>query len=233
MNIAICDNDENILKQITMFIKDYFDNTSITPQTFQFKNGNQMRQCKTPIDIIFADIELPDSNGLKAAYEIKKNHPNMIIIVITSYDRYLDDAFEYDAYRFIHKPIEKAYFNSVMDNALNRYKHITTRIILNQKNEIKALYTNEIVMIEKNNRKTVIHTINSNIETCNTIEDLVSMLPPGFYRIHKTCIINFSYISSFNHETVQLYNNSYLAYIPRRRYKDFKNSYLFYMSSTS
>ena len=233
MNIAICDDDENILNQITMYIKDYFDTIHVIPQTFQFRSGNQMKQCKTPIDIIFADIELPDSNGLKAAYDIKKDHPNMIIIVITSHDRYLDDAFEYDAYRFIHKPIEKEYFNSVMDNALNRYKHITTRIILNLKNEIKTLYTNEIVMIEKINRKTVVRTINSDIVTCDTIDELESKLPPGFYRIHKTCIISFSYISSFNHETVQLYNNSYFAYIPRRRYKDFKNRYLFYMSSTS
>lgn len=43
-----------------------------------------------PPDLIFMDIKLPDGNGLILTQEIKKDHPKIIIVVLS-----LSDNFEY------------------------------------------------------------------------------------------------------------------------------------------
>ena len=56
-------------------------------------------------DLIFMDIQLPGENGLKLTEKIKATHPNIIILILTSYDlpEYREAAFQYEADRFLVK----------------------------------------------------------------------------------------------------------------------------------
>jgi DNA-binding NarL/FixJ family response regulator len=56
-------------------------------------------------NLIFMDIKLPDSNGLKLAKTIKTNHSKIIIIVLTNYDlpEYREAAFQSGANYFLSK----------------------------------------------------------------------------------------------------------------------------------
>ena len=56
-------------------------------------------------DLIFMDIKLSGINGLELTKKIKAVHPNVIILIITSYDlfEYRDAASQYGANRFLPK----------------------------------------------------------------------------------------------------------------------------------
>ena len=56
-------------------------------------------------DLIFMDIRLPGENGLKLTKKIKATHPNIIILILTSFDmpEYREAAFQYGADRFLVK----------------------------------------------------------------------------------------------------------------------------------
>ena len=56
-------------------------------------------------DLIFMDIKLPGKSGLYLTKKIKMDHPEIIIVILTSYDspEYRDVAFECGADRFIAK----------------------------------------------------------------------------------------------------------------------------------
>jgi two-component system response regulator YesN len=56
-------------------------------------------------NLIFMDIKLPGKSGLYLTKKIKKDHPEIIIVILTSYDspEYRDVAFECGADRFIAK----------------------------------------------------------------------------------------------------------------------------------
>lgn len=58
-----------------------------------------------PPDLIFMDIRLPGENGLELTKKIKATHPNIIILILTSYDfpEYREAAFQYEADRFLVK----------------------------------------------------------------------------------------------------------------------------------
>ena len=54
---------------------------------------------------ILMDIKLPDANGLELTKEIKTRHPNIFIIILSSYDsrEYMEAASGYGADFFISK----------------------------------------------------------------------------------------------------------------------------------
>jgi len=56
-------------------------------------------------DLIFMDIKLPGENGLELTKKIKATHPNITILVLTSYDipEYREAAFQCGADRFLAK----------------------------------------------------------------------------------------------------------------------------------
>ena len=56
-------------------------------------------------NLIFMDIKLPNGNGLDLTKKIKKEHPEMSIIILTSYDflEYRQAASQYGANHFLSK----------------------------------------------------------------------------------------------------------------------------------
>lgn len=56
-------------------------------------------------NLIFMDIRLPGENGLELTKKIKKDYPNVIIIILTNYDipEYRQAAYEYGANYFLTK----------------------------------------------------------------------------------------------------------------------------------
>jgi DNA-binding NarL/FixJ family response regulator len=55
--------------------------------------------------LVFMDIKLPGENGLDLTRRIKAQHPEMVVLILTSYDlpEYRDVAFRYGANHFIVK----------------------------------------------------------------------------------------------------------------------------------
>jgi DNA-binding NarL/FixJ family response regulator len=56
-------------------------------------------------DLIFMDIRLPGENGLKLTKKIKATHPDITILILSSYDKpeYREAASQYGADRFLVK----------------------------------------------------------------------------------------------------------------------------------
>jgi len=59
----------------------------------------------SPPNLIFMDIRLPGQNGLELTRMIKADHPDIIVIVLTSYDlpEYREAAVRYKADHFFSK----------------------------------------------------------------------------------------------------------------------------------
>jgi len=60
-----------------------------------------------PPNLIFMDISLPGENGLELTRKIKANHPDVIIIILTSHDspEYREVAIRYKADYFFSKDV--------------------------------------------------------------------------------------------------------------------------------
>jgi DNA-binding NarL/FixJ family response regulator len=72
-------------------------------------------------DLIFMDIKLPGENGLSLTRKIKIEYPDVVIVILTSYDlpEYREAAFQYDADYFITKASLSTEIVEVVESALS------------------------------------------------------------------------------------------------------------------
>jgi DNA-binding NarL/FixJ family response regulator len=56
-------------------------------------------------DLIFMDIKMPGENGLHLTEHIKRRHPEVVVVILTSYDwpEYREAAYKFGANYFIMK----------------------------------------------------------------------------------------------------------------------------------
>ena len=72
-------------------------------------------------DLIFMDIKLPGENGLRLTRKIKIEYPDVVIVILTSYDlpEYREAAFQYHADYFITKASLSTEIVEVVESALS------------------------------------------------------------------------------------------------------------------
>ena len=71
-------------------------------------------------DIAFMDIQMPGINGIEAMKEIRKTNENMVIIVLSAYDKfdYAREALNLGAKDYLNKPIDREKIISVLRDAM-------------------------------------------------------------------------------------------------------------------
>lgn len=159
MNIAICDDDIKFRNELEHHLRTYFDERSITLNVIQFSCGEELLESTLLFDLVFLDVEMGEMNGIKTGEDLKRKNPHCITFVITSYNRYLDDAFKIKAFRFLQKPLDVHRLYNALTDAAELFKNdLIVFYDLNSKQNIR-LYTNDIIYLEIEDRKTKIITV--------------------------------------------------------------------------
>lgn len=73
-------------------------------------------------DISFMDIQMPGINGIEAMKEIRSSNDNMILIVMSAYDRfnYAREAISLGVLEYINKPFNKEMITDVLSRAMKK-----------------------------------------------------------------------------------------------------------------
>lgn len=73
----------------------------------------------TPIDVVFLDYRLPDSNDLRLLEEIRRNLPGCAVVLMTAYatPEVVQGALERGAYCVISKPFDLHDVDTLIHNA--------------------------------------------------------------------------------------------------------------------
>lgn len=234
MKIAVCDDNEQIIAQISELIRDFFTQKEISGyEILAFRDGESLLSADTDIDILFLDIEMPGLDGIYVGNEIKKLHPEIITFIVTSYMEYLDEAMKFRVFRYLSKPIEKQRFFRNMNDAIDMYNSINITTAIETKDGVQTILTSSIVTVEIRDKKVIIYTPNQSYISVQPFQYWIDILPHNmFFRTHRSFIVNFKYITSFDHYTVNIINDLTRVYLTRRKYNAFKQAYYMYLEST-
>lgn len=234
MNIFICDDDENIINQLSTYIQEYFNKNKLKcPTIIPCCSGEALLLSRQHPDIVFLDIEMPGMSGITTATKLKELNPHVIIFIVTSFMEYLDSAMEILVFRYLNKPIDKLRLIRNFKDALRIYNSQSLQIAIETKAGVYTVYTDDIIFIEARDRKITVYTTTGSYISVHSMNDWVNKLVGlSFFQTHKSFLINFKYVCHFTHDTVYLYDNQFQAYLTRRKYTLFKNTYLLYLNST-
>ena len=234
MRILICDDDVLIIEQIRKYCQNFFNKIQVKcPELVCFSDGETLLSDEGEKDILFLDIEMPGMNGIYVGNELKTRNENIIIFIVTSYSEYLDEAMRFHVFRYLSKPLDKQRFFRNMKDAVDLYNSMTVKIPIETKQGVHTLPASSIVAVEAQGRKVTVHTAKGDFESIHTIKYWENLLPKNhFFQTHRSFIINFEYVTDFDHTLVHMNDNQFHAYLTKRKYSSFKEAYLLYLEST-
>jgi two-component system, LytTR family, response regulator NatR len=165
---------------------------------------------KEAVDVLIADIEMPNLSGYELADVIHSHALNISVIFVTGSSGYAVHAFELNVHDYIMKPYSKERLIKSIERLKEKSKsaEIAGRLYLKQKNDIHILQKKDIIFIERSGRSTTIYTQSGSIKTYLTLNELEGELRErDFIRSHRSFIINIHYVKNFS-----LYaKNSYIV----------------------
>lgn len=224
LNIAICDDEECYLNELSILINENtLSDVQYTLNTY--KSGEELLKGieKDKVDILFLDIEMNGINGIETGKIIKQNNPNCIIFFVTSHNNYITDIFRLDSFQFLQKPINKEDFKYDYDRAITKYKndHIYLEVKVNGRT--RNILLGEIKFIEVTSREIKIHLKNEVVIHNGKFSLYEEKLKAfNFSKTHKSYLVNLTQIEAIENDRVYLRGIG--DYIPISR--NYKNEFL-------
>ncbi len=235
MRILFCDDEPIILEQLQGYVRDYFENIGQSlPEFAAYTSGDELLQAEKTADLAFLDVEMPGQSGIYVGSKLKERNPRIKIFIVTSFPDYLDEAMRFQVFRYLSKPIDKARLFRNLKDALYQYSMDTKEIPIRTLNGILVLPADEIVCVETLSRKTFLCTREQEMQTLDGIDHWRKELSlPCFYSSYRSFIINMRYVFQVKKDAIVLRygDKTKEAYLARRKYTDFKNTYLLYLES--
>lgn len=166
-------------------------------------------------EIVLVDINMPLLNGMEAVKTCKKIVPSLQVIFITGHDEYALEAFDVNAIDYIVKPIDRTRLYASLDRAVAFSKRpaelpltsMKKDLMVKQHNQYSFIPLDEIIFIERADRKAVIHTLEQTIELNEALTNFEEILDSRFISSHRSYIINLQHL-----RRIEASGQSYKAY---------------------
>ncbi len=154
-------------------------------------------------DILFIDVHLGDMEGTTVASLARKLMPQAKIIFATAYSDYAVRAFELQVDDYILKPFDPNRIAQVLNRCVDQAPSVArpaatpARLAISCNRHTILLDLDTILYIETDGsgRSCIVHTTEENYTDNSTLSEYETRLSGrGFYRIHKTCLVQLKYI---------------------------------------
>ena len=162
-----------------------------------------------PIDLLFADIQMPDFNGLDL-FRALESKP--MIIFTTAHRKFAFEGFELQAIDYLLKPVSFDRFTKAVAKAEEYYKFKNSAasneeyLYVYSEYKLIKIDLNEIEFIESLEDYIRIHlTSGKPILSLMPIKRVLQRLPPEkFQRVHRSYIVSVNKIKGVNNKRVIL-----------------------------
>ena len=192
----------------------------------EVENGKQLIQMveKVNPDVVFVDVDMPEMNGVDAAKEIFDINPKIFIVFATAYDSYTHEAFEVYAFDYLVKPFKLERIRQTMERIkklkadrektgflarpVSQFQNENLKLKIQSNDRCHFVNIQDIILITRIERKTVIYTKQDTIKTYESLQQLAERLKNcNFFRCHKGYIINKDMVT----EILPWGNKTYIA----------------------
>lgn len=182
---------------------------------------------KNEVDVLFLDIDMPDTNG----FELRKKAMQIpACIFITAHPEHALESFELDTLDFIVKPIKQDRFERTVER-INDFMAIKKKI-----SSLESTFQEDSIYIKEGHEQTKVNL--KDILYLEALKDYTLVVTPekrhcvlssigsllkevnfsSFIRIHRSYAVQKQYVRKVNSQEIELNNN--FAIPVGRSYKD-------------
>lgn len=202
--IAIIDDDKDILASLELTLKEIDSRFEVDSYLHFEQLLDAVKEIKT-YDVYIVDVFLDQNpSGINYVNKLYDLQPGAFVIFISGKPKGTFDVYDANHIYFLEKPILKAGLNKALTRVFDLQKKNVLKIeFMNNTNYISFL---DIIYIESSGRKVIINTLHDAYQTYAKLDEISSMLPSYFKRIHKSYIINKKFVKVENRDSITLIN---------------------------
>ena len=234
MRIAICEDNEIHRDILEHMLNRYFSERPIPFELVPYQYGMNFlydMEEGAYFDMAFLDIYMEDSMGNQIAHKLRAMGYQGEIVFLTASSDFAIEGYDVDASGYLLKPLDYGKLEMVMDRITRNIAPSTYQI--RHRTTVTKLAYHEILYIESNNSKCILHTESGGAytvyKTLNTIEKELG--DRRFLRCHQSFLVNMDHIKQIGKQFL-LSNGDYVL-IRQRSVKAVRQAYIDYIASKS
>ena len=215
------------------------------PDITAVQSANNVQQAIQKIrsfqpDLVFLDIHMPQQNGFDLLLQV--TDCEFEVIFTTAFNEYAIQAIKFSALDYLLKPIDveelvkaidrfkikRLTANGGVHQLRNFFSNLTAgnqkkfKLAVPSVSEVKYFDVDHIIRLEAERNYTRFYIHGSNpFTTSKTLKEYETILKDhGFVRVHKSHLVNLSYVQKYDHEGWLLLSENKKIEVSRRR-KDY------------
>lgn len=165
------------------------------------------------VDLLFLDIELPDTNGIAVADFIRNSLELMTlpIVFMADCENFAMKLFAFQPLDFRIKPITLQVLEEIMINYLKSSVAKQVSFMYKKEKCYNQIPYCDVIFFNSDSRKIRVVCQGYEDTFYGKLSDFKDNLPSEFVQIHKSYIINLRFVKSYKNRTVTLTNGIVLS----------------------
>ena len=232
--VALVEDNLEDRKRFEKVFSDFCAESQSPLELTVFENGQDfLNNYQKQYDLLFMDIELPDSNGIDICKKVREVDERVVIVFLTNMGQYAIKGYEVNAIDFLLKPLDAGIF-------LLKMKKILAAVKSNQASDVKLIFnggkrvirSGDIIYAEVAQHDITFHTVQGEFVERYAMRDLERLLSKTHFSRPNYCyLVNLEYVLSIHKFDLSLRTGEVLQ-ISRNRRKEFTDDFSRYLGGS-
>ena len=234
LRIAVCDDEEQQLKQITALLDTYFQSRhDLNGQVEAFLSGSALLERAERLggfDLYLLDILMPDLNGIETGRRLRARGDSGEIIYLTTSNDFAADSYDVHAFFYLLKPVENRKLFRVLDQVVEqRRRRRSSAIVVHTAGGPRRLLLENIRYVERVGRIMRYYCTDGTVDSQSIRVSFREIAAPlladrRFFLGGAGVVLNFQHVTGVNGQTALL-DNGQTVMLPRTAAADFKRAW--------
>ncbi|MEF9992720.1 MAG: LytTR family DNA-binding domain-containing protein [Romboutsia sp.] len=221
LHIVICDDEFLHRKILKEYLCKILEEEFIEYSLVEYSSGEELLTNYKKVDLLFLDIQMDELSGMDVARNIRKFDESVEIIFTTSIAKYVFEAYEVRAYRYLVKPIEYEKLKKEVKLCISEYLDKQNIISIDSNKSTLSLPIGDILYAEVIKKEVTIYTDSKNYTIETSMKSVEKkLLNYNFFRCHHSYLVNLKKINEITNKSAFI-NNEEIP-ISRAKYKNLK-----------
>lgn len=210
LHIGICDDGIETCAELENMIYEYGKKQGIKTEVSVWFTGERLCEFLRQdyiLDILFLDIELISTDGIKVGNFIREELRNLeiTIVYISSKISYAMKLFEVQPLGFLIKPLKVDEVEKILSKSIWLYETKNQQFEYYSKGNYYKIPYKKIIYFSSENKKINIITKEGKVQFNGKLKEIASKVPHNFIMIHQSFIINLDYMLEGSYEIVKMW----------------------------
>lgn len=231
-NVILCDDQKDMCALLRRHLETFSQESGETFQVQECYSGEELLELISgETDLVFLDIRMGEVSGMEAARALRQRNYSTCLIFITTMTQYAIEGYSVHAFGFLKKPVRYPQFRMQMQDTvrhLEQQRRQSSRetISLRSGAETYTLEVADILYVEVQNHDLHIVRQGGSLTIYSTISSMEEQLEgKGFFRCHKSFLVNLSQISRITRGDVHMVNQAVIP-VSKHRRREFLEAYI-------